>query len=163
VDHLALVDARIYDARLTQKVLIEDFQVLRFVVSHHVSENGEKFVRERIRFPGMMGGGSHNAPLAGFQFSRSTQTSSCLVAPAMSSRFPVSAATRIISAARSQTGRACWNGSRSRIRIAPSIRVTRCEPGPPMSVIGWASGSVRSGAAGIGRERNLGEIAVGLA
>src|SRR5262249_11382524 len=40
------------------------------------------------------------------QFSRSTQTSNWRVASAMSARFRVSAAIRIISAARSHTGRA---------------------------------------------------------
>jgi hypothetical protein len=42
------------------------------------------------------------------------------------------------------TGRACRNGSRSRIRIAASISVTRCERGPRVRVIGWASGRLRS-------------------
>ncbi len=51
------------------------------------------------------------------QFSRSTATSSCRVASAIPSATPVVRATRIISAARSQTGHACRKGSRSRIRI----------------------------------------------
>ena len=40
-------------------------------------------------------------------------------------------ATRIISAAWSHTGPARRKGSKSRIRIAASISVTRCERGPP--------------------------------
>src|SRR6266536_942132 len=44
----------------------------------------------------------------------------------------------------------CRNGSRSRIRIAASISVTRCEPGPRVRVIGWASCRERSGADGRG-------------
>src|SRR6266516_2502610 len=84
------------------------------------------------------------------QFSFSSATSICRVASATSSRFWVSAASRIISAARSHTGRACRKGLRSRIRIAASISVTRCEPGPRVRVIGWASGRERSGADGRG-------------
>jgi hypothetical protein len=65
----------------------------------------------------------------------------CRVASATPARFRVVAATRIISAARSHTGRACRNGSRSRIRIAASIAW------PRDSVMGCASGRPRSGVA----------------
>jgi hypothetical protein len=43
-----------------------------------------------------------------------------------------------------------------RIRIAASISVTRCERGPPVRVIGWASGIVMSTLVrfGMGRDCN---------
>src|SRR5262249_41946107 len=52
-------------------------------------------------------------------------------------------------AARSHTARACRNGSRSGIKIAASIRVTRCERGPPVSVTGSASLIERSASAAL--------------
>src|SRR6266480_2693127 len=50
-------------------------------------------------------------------------------------RLPRRAASRIICAARSHTGRDCRNGSRSRIRIAASMTVRRSEPEPRGSIV----------------------------
>ncbi len=83
------------------------------------------------------------APM-GFQFSCMTAVSSWRVASWMSATLPVVAASKIISAVRSQTGRAWRNGSKSRIRMAASINVTSCERGPPVSVIVRASFRDRS-------------------
>ena len=66
------------------------------------------------------------------------------VASWTSATLPVAATSKIISAVRSRTGRPWQNGSRSRIGIAASISVTRCEHGPRVRVIGLAGGRLRS-------------------
>ena len=45
VDHLFVVDARIYNGQLPPKLLVKNLDVLRLFVLHHVSANRTKFFR----------------------------------------------------------------------------------------------------------------------